>query len=115
MEGHCFTISSITAHVKKKRAYAMKEKVRQTILGVVASCSLIQKLELVDKLQRIGVDYHYKEEIHELLRHVYDDSDDGGGSDDLYVTSLRFYLLRKHGYTVSSGKIHRCQIYIRCW
>ncbi|CAL5009974.1 unnamed protein product [Urochloa decumbens] len=25
------------------------------------------------------------------------------GSDDLYATSLRFYLLRKHGYSVSSG------------
>ncbi|CAL5004164.1 unnamed protein product [Urochloa decumbens] len=45
-------------------------------------------------------DYHYKKEIDELLRAVYDDKD--GGSDDLYATSLRFYLLRKHGYTVSS-------------
>ncbi|TVU49099.1 hypothetical protein EJB05_00390, partial [Eragrostis curvula] len=84
----------------KERAHAMEEDVRQTILDAAASYDLIQKLELVDTLQRIGVDYHYQEEVHELLRHVYDDSD--GGSDDLYVTSLRFYLLRKHGYTVSS-------------
>ncbi|KAK3122686.1 hypothetical protein QOZ80_8AG0616810 [Eleusine coracana subsp. coracana] len=84
----------------KERALATKEKVRQTILDSTASCDLIHKLELVDTLQRIGLDYHYKTEIHELLRHVYEDSD--GGSDDLYVTSLRFYLLRKHGYTVSS-------------
>ena len=84
----------------------MKEKVRQTILDAAASCSLIQKLELVDTLQRIGVDYHYKQEIDELLCHVYHDKDDGG-SDDLYITSLRFYLLRKHGYPVSSGKSYK--------
>ncbi|GJN12484.1 hypothetical protein PR202_ga30764 [Eleusine coracana subsp. coracana] len=89
----------------KERALATKEKVRQTILDSTASCDLIHKLELVDTLQRIGLDYHYKTEIHELLRHVYEDSD--GGSDDLYVTSLRFYLLRKHGYTVSSDVFQR--------
>ena len=86
----------------------MKEKVRQTILDAADSYSLIQKLELVDTLQRIGVDYHYNQEIDELLRHVYDDKD--GGSDDLYITSLRFYLLRKHGYPVSSGKSYKNEI-----
>jgi hypothetical protein len=34
---------------------------------------------------------------------IYNDKDDGD-SYDLYITSLRFYLLRKHGYAVSSGK-----------
>ncbi|GJN39710.1 hypothetical protein PR202_gb28845 [Eleusine coracana subsp. coracana] len=85
----------------RERARAVQEEVRKTILEATASSDLIRKLELVDTLQRIGVDYHYKEEIHELLHGVYDDSDDGG-YDDLYLTSLRFYLLRKHGYTVSS-------------
>jgi hypothetical protein len=86
----------------KERAQRKKEEVRQIILETVASSNLIRKLELVDTLlQQIGVDYHYKEEINDLLRSVYDDKD--GGSDNLYITSLRFYLLRKHGYGVSSG------------
>ncbi|KAK3122687.1 hypothetical protein QOZ80_8AG0616830 [Eleusine coracana subsp. coracana] len=85
----------------RERARAVQEEVRKTILEATASSDLIRKLELIDTLQRIGVDYHYKEEIHELLCRVYDDSDDGG-YDDLYLTSLRFYLLRKHGYSVSS-------------
>ncbi|CAD6246602.1 unnamed protein product [Miscanthus lutarioriparius] len=84
----------------KERAQRKKEEVRQIILETVASSNLVRKLELVDTLQRIGVDYHYKEEIDDLLRSVYDDKD--GGSDNLYITSLRFYLLRKHGYGVSS-------------
>ena len=84
----------------KERAQ-IKEEVRRIILETVASSSLSQKLELVDTLQRIGVDYHYKKEISELLYSIYNDED--GDSDDLYINSLRFYLLRRHGYTVSAG------------
>ena len=85
----------------KERAQVKEEEVRRIILESFASSDLAQKLELVDTLQRIGVDYHYKKEINDLLCSICNDED--GGSDDLYVTSLRFYLLRKHGYTVSAG------------
>jgi (-)-germacrene D synthase len=103
----------------KTRAHARKEAVRQRILDAASSDSLIRKLELVDTLQRIGVDYHYEQEIDELLRQVYNDVDkDGGYDDDLYVTSLRFCLLRKHGYNVSSGKdqaqLHVCYTVTTC-
>lgn len=81
-----------------------KEEVRKILKRVIASSGLDEKLELIDTLQRIGVDYHYKEEIDELLHHVYHDTD--ADSNDLYTTSLRFYLLRKHGHSVSSGKIN---------
>ncbi|GJN39709.1 hypothetical protein PR202_gb28844 [Eleusine coracana subsp. coracana] len=83
----------------KTRADVKKEVVRWTILDAATSYGLIQKMELIDTLQRIGVDYHYKKEIHELLRDIYYDTD--GGSDDLCITSLRFYFLRKHGYKIS--------------
>jgi len=87
----------------KERAKVKEQQVRQIIQETMASSNLLRKLELVDTLQRLGVDYRYYEEIDQLLRSVYDDGDkDGGGSDDLYLTSLRFYLLRKHGYTTSS-------------
>ena len=83
----------------KEMAKIKEEEVRRIILEIAASSNLVQKLELVDTLQRIGVDYHYKKEINDLLCSIYNDED--GGSDDLYITSLRFYLLRKHGYTIS--------------
>ena len=79
----------------KERAQIKEEEVRRIILEIAASSNLAQKL--VDTL--IGVDYHYKKEINDLLCSIYNDED--GGSDDLYITSLRFYLLRKHGYTIS--------------
>ncbi|WVZ95121.1 hypothetical protein U9M48_040922, partial [Paspalum notatum var. saurae] len=84
----------------KERALIKQEEVREIILETFSSSILVQKMELIDILQRIGVDYHYKKDINELLCSIYDDKD--GGSDSLYITSLRFYLLRKHGYKVSS-------------
>ncbi|WVZ54584.1 hypothetical protein U9M48_005358, partial [Paspalum notatum var. saurae] len=88
------------------KAQAMKEEVRRIVLAAAATASdqLSVKLDLVDALQRLGVDYHYRKEIDDLLRAVYDDKQqvEAASADDLYVTSLRFYLLRKHGYTVSS-------------
>ncbi|CAL4989037.1 unnamed protein product [Urochloa decumbens] len=84
----------------KEKAQAMEEEVRRIVLDATSSDDLARKLDLVDMLQRIGLDHHYNKEIDELLRAVYDD--EHGVVHDLYVTSLRFYLLRKHGYTVSS-------------
>jgi hypothetical protein len=90
----------------QEKAHTMKEEVRQILLAVAAASScdddLVQKLELVDTLQRLGVDYHFKKEIDDMLLAVYGDKD--GGSDNLYTAALRFYLLRKHGYGVTSGK-----------
>ena len=95
----------------KERARSKQEEVRQILLDTIAASSeLVHKLELVDTLQRIGVDYHYRKEIDELLRDVVQGPQHEEGCDDddeLYVVSLRFYLLRKHGYNVSSGKALR--------
>uniref|UniRef100_A0A453A7C2 Terpene synthase N-terminal domain-containing protein n=1 Tax=Aegilops tauschii subsp. strangulata TaxID=200361 RepID=A0A453A7C2_AEGTS len=82
-------------------AEAKKEEVRQIIIDTAKCSDLTQKLELVYTLQRIGVDYHYGNEIDELLCDIYD----GHIIEplDLRTASLQFYLLRKHGYCVSSG------------
>ena len=89
----------------KERA-RVREEVRQIVRETFASSSdMALKLELVDTLQRIGVDYHFRKEIDELLRDIHGSQrEEGGHDDELYLVSLRFYLLRKHGYNVSSGK-----------
>ncbi|WVZ86205.1 hypothetical protein U9M48_033027 [Paspalum notatum var. saurae] len=80
-------------------APAKEQEVRRIIVAAAASPDLAAKLELVDVLQRIGVDYHFGKEIDDLLHAVYDgdDAKDDNGDDDLCLISVRFYLLRKHG------------------
>ncbi|RLN36423.1 (E)-beta-farnesene synthase-like [Panicum miliaceum] len=87
----------------KESARSKQEEVTQILLETSASSEVVLKLELVDTLQRIGVDYHYRKEIDELLRDIIHGAQHEESCDDEpYVVSLRFYLLRKHGYNVSS-------------
>ncbi|OEL15034.1 Beta-sesquiphellandrene synthase [Dichanthelium oligosanthes] len=81
-----------------ERAEVLKEEVRKMVKGASEVPKII---DLIITLERLGLDNHYENEIDELLGFVYRcDYDDK----DLSLVSLRFYLLRKHGYGVSSGK-----------
>ncbi|XVE50476.1 hypothetical protein DITRI_Ditri01bG0165200 [Diplodiscus trichospermus] len=75
----------------------LKEEVRKMIVEPVDNSN--QKLPLIDAVQRLGVSYHFEKEIEDALEAIYQDSNDAGN--DLYTTSLRFRLLREHGYNVS--------------
>lgn len=82
----------------KERAEVLKEEVRCMVKG---SKEVSEILDLVLTLQRLGLDSYYKTELDDLLYSVYNsDFEDK----DLNLVSLRFYLLRKNGYDVSSGK-----------
>jgi len=81
----------------KERAGMLKEEVREIVKGTK---ELPKILDLIVTLQRLGLDNHYEVEIDEHLRIVYNSSYD---VKDLNLVSLRFYLLRKNGYDVSSG------------
>uniref|UniRef100_A0ACD6AAX4 Uncharacterized protein n=1 Tax=Avena sativa TaxID=4498 RepID=A0ACD6AAX4_AVESA len=81
----------------KSKAQVMKEELR-TRIADSGSADVTLKLELVDALQRLGLDYHYKKEIDDFLCGINDDGDEPY---DLHTTTLQFYLLRKQGYNVS--------------
>ncbi|XP_077239890.1 putative terpene synthase 11 [Tasmannia lanceolata] len=53
-------------------------------------------MKLIDNLQRLGIAYHFEEEIDAILDQFSTRKDDN----DLFLTSLRFRLLRQHGYNV---------------
>uniref|UniRef100_A0A0D9X4T0 Sesquiterpene synthase n=1 Tax=Leersia perrieri TaxID=77586 RepID=A0A0D9X4T0_9ORYZ len=80
----------------KERAEVLKEEVRKVVKG---SMDVSKTLDLVITLQRLGLDSYYKTELDELLHSVYNSN---YNDKDLNLVSLRFYLLRKNGYDVSS-------------
>nr|GME01175.1 (-)-alpha-terpineol synthase-like [Ipomoea batatas] len=79
-----------------KRAAELKEGVRKM---VDEKMDPLEKLELVDLLQRLGISYHFEDEIQQVLEHMYT-SFGCNGDQDLYATALQFRLLRQHGYKV---------------
>nr|QWD59176.1 terpene synthase 7 [Aconitum carmichaelii] len=82
--------------VYKEKATYLRENVRQLLNKTV---EWMQCLELVDAIQRLGLSYHYEDEIKRKLDHLYNNRE-GRRGDDLYTTSLQFRLFRHYGYYV---------------
>lgn len=64
---------------------------------------LLAKLELINAIQRLGLQYHFDNEIKKALQVIQNHSNDSWLFNDLHSTALRFRLLRQHGYDVSQG------------
>ncbi|XP_043710536.1 (-)-germacrene D synthase-like [Telopea speciosissima] len=84
-----------------KQVDELKEEVRRMLVGD-ANNEFLKKLSLIDSLQRLGVAYHFEEEIEEILEQIHEAPDHGfdDDNDDLYTIALRFRLLRQQGYNV---------------
>ncbi|GFS37415.1 terpenoid cyclases/Protein prenyltransferases superfamily protein [Actinidia rufa] len=77
----------------------LKEDVKRLLDQVVDP---LDGLGLIDDLQRLGVFYHFEDEINRILESTYNHINEGWNTDeDLQATSLKFRLLRQHGYTIS--------------
>ncbi|KAJ4981402.1 hypothetical protein NE237_032239 [Protea cynaroides] len=78
---------------------ARLEELKQEVKGLIRSTSdPLSRLELIDEIQRLGVAYHFEEEIKEYLDHLVH----WEGNGDLYTAALKFRLLREHDYQISS-------------
>ncbi|KAJ0082415.1 hypothetical protein Patl1_10964 [Pistacia atlantica] len=81
--------------------HAHKVKAFKLILSKVGE-DPAEGLAMVDAVQRLGIDYHFQDEIQQILqrqfmifsRHI------GPNHNDLCDVALRFCLLRQHGYYV---------------
>ncbi|EAY90099.1 hypothetical protein OsI_11666 [Oryza sativa Indica Group] len=89
------------------RAEELKVQVRSKLLKAKSGSSAADMVMLVDTLERLGIDNHFRHEIAAMLHRVHREqqgctagSDD---DDDLHITSLQFRLLRKHGFRVSAA------------
>ena len=68
-----------------------------------------ERLKLIDSMQRLGVAYHFEEEIEEALNlHRKDVMI----TRDLHATALQFRLLREHGHSIGSCNIYYVYIII---
>ncbi|XP_042478645.1 (-)-germacrene D synthase-like isoform X2 [Macadamia integrifolia] len=85
----------------------LKEEVRRMLMADANDPS--KKLNLIDSLQRLGVAYHFEEEIEELLKKMQDALPVDGldGCTHLCTIALWFRLLRQQGYNFSCNAFNR--------
>lgn len=82
----------------------LKEKVRQMLVETPDNST--QKLVLIDTIQRLGVAYHFENEIKTSIHNIFDESKQNKNEDndyDLCVVALRFRLVRRQRHYMSSG------------
>ncbi|KAK4398462.1 Bicyclogermacrene synthase [Sesamum angolense] len=96
---HFLTYAS-TKTEEEKELQRQKEMVKKVLARVPDHSS--HKLELIDSIQRLGVSYHFEEEIEKSLQCMHDTYLGCSSKDnDLRTVALRFRLLRQQGYRVS--------------
>ena len=67
---------------------------------------LLNKLKLIDEIQRLGLGYRFDKEITEALdRFVSLEKCKDTMKRSLHETALSFRLLREHGHPVSPGNL----------
>ncbi|MBA0871693.1 hypothetical protein Goshw_029076 [Gossypium schwendimanii] len=86
----------------KLRAENLKENVKDMF---VEAKDQLAKLELIDIIRKLGLGDLFAEETHKALQTVVSSmkNNKNGEEEELYMTALRFKLLRLHGYDVSQG------------
>ncbi|OAY35159.1 probable terpene synthase 11 [Manihot esculenta] len=77
----------------------MEELRERTQKELLTPANPTASLKLIDSIQRLGLGYHFEEEISMLLERFVDWNPD---DQDLLATALRFRLLRHNGFPASS-------------
>ncbi|KAL4576538.1 hypothetical protein LXL04_012633 [Taraxacum kok-saghyz] len=84
-------------------SHSLIEAVRKMISEDGAVQDPLSTLELVDDIQRLGVSYHFRDEISIVLKmiyHCYYEVHENLKKSDLNFRALGFRLLRQHGYHI---------------
>ena len=67
--------------------------------------NVIDQLDLIDKVERLGISFHFDNEIEEQLQKILDEcaNFEKYQNFDLSTVALQFRLLRQHGFNISCG------------
>ncbi|KAJ4849618.1 hypothetical protein Tsubulata_044564, partial [Turnera subulata] len=89
----------------KEEVGVLKEKVRKMLTPPRAEENILEKLSLVDAVIRLGIGYHFQEEIDDALLQIHK-MDEYHGSEEISTIALGIRLLRQNGYYASYLSVH---------
>lgn len=85
---------------EKLELEALKKIVRKMLVETPDNST--QKLVLIDTIQRLGIAYHFDNEIETSIQNIFDASENNV-DDNLNIVALRFRLVRQQGHYMSSA------------
>uniref|UniRef100_A0A9I9DTB3 Terpene synthase 10-like n=1 Tax=Cucumis melo TaxID=3656 RepID=A0A9I9DTB3_CUCME len=93
--------SEFAGEIYVGRFNELKGEVR-VVMNKIANDDPLKQLEFIDILQRLGISYHFENEIKDMLTTTYKKccENDDWKCNNLYATSLEFRLLRQHGFNI---------------
>ncbi|KAJ4841016.1 hypothetical protein Tsubulata_034621 [Turnera subulata] len=84
----------------------LKKEVERMLID--STKDVAKNIEFIDLLCRLGVSYHFENEIEMQLKNIfYALTHQNDYDHDLYTTSLLFRVLRQHGYKVPCSVFHK--------
>ncbi|KAL5804320.1 hypothetical protein ACOSQ3_031120 [Xanthoceras sorbifolium] len=102
---------SLEANVVNENILKLKEEIKRMLMA--PDIKPVQKLDLIDAIQRLGISYHFETEVDEILEKIHKNHHVSGSDlrddndDDLHSISLQFRLLRQHGHKMSSDVFNK--------
>ncbi|XP_056158432.1 (+)-alpha-terpineol synthase-like [Syzygium oleosum] len=101
-------VQSLSVDYTEDKYTEQLRRLKQEVRGLFSrKMNQVAKLEFIDVVQRLGLGYQFETEIKNALISIYNKTEDAQLLDDLYATSLRFRLLRQHGYKVLQDVFQR--------
>ncbi|XP_062079567.1 myrcene synthase, chloroplastic-like [Humulus lupulus] len=98
-------IQSLTTQYKGEPYTSQLNKLEGDVKRILVETeNSLAQLELIDLMQRLGISYHFENEINTILKKKYTSINNDHINDpnyNLYAIALEFRLLRQHGYAVA--------------
>ncbi|XP_062119906.1 terpene synthase 10-like [Humulus lupulus] len=98
-----------TAEAYGEQIEKLKKEVRVMVKRARDEDDPLSQLELIDVLQRLGISYHFEDQVNGILKDIYNSNNYIYKTNNIYATSLEFRLLRQHGYPVSQEIFSTCK------
>ncbi|KAF6167360.1 hypothetical protein GIB67_028907 [Kingdonia uniflora] len=98
----CNFIESLSSKFMGETYTTRRQKLKENVRVILKeTMETLSSLEMIDNLERLGLGYIFAEEIKQSLDWIYGNIENGWKKENLYATTLRFRVLRQHGYQVS--------------
>ncbi|KAF3652741.1 5-epiaristolochene synthase [Capsicum annuum] len=93
-----FSIENLAEQKYAQEIEPLKEQTKSMLLAT--GMKLVETLNLIDVIERLGIAYHFEKEINEILDRICNENSNFEGdvyNEDLCTCTLQFRLLRQHG------------------